>query len=201
MRKLFFILIAAAALAGCGKNESGDAYTRLTEMESYAADAEVTYISNKGEDVFETVQYAKNDGRYCIETSAPEEFAGTSLVYDGKLVWQKTSGSENKIKVTSNSPERALLILYSFFDNHSKSMENAAVSTSASPGSDLTVLEAVIPGDNKFLASEKLWIDNKSGVPEKLVVYSAEGKEKIVVKYSAFRYNESIDDSVFSVTK
>ena len=195
------MLFIPMLLSGCAKKSSGDVYTRLSEMNSYIANAEVTYISNKGEDVFETVQYAKKDGRYRIETTSPEKFAGTALVYDGKLVWQETSGNENKIKVTSNSPERSLLILYSFLENHGRSMENAVVTTSAAPNAESTVLEAVIPGDNRFLATEKLWVNTESGAPEKLVVYTSEGNEKIVVKFSGFRYNENIDDSEFSVTK
>ncbi len=201
MKKILIALTVPIALSGCAKGGGKDVTERLIGMESYTADAEVTYISNKGEDVFQTVQYAKKDGRYCIDTLAPEEYAGTSLIYDGKLVWQKTSGSDHKIKVTSNSPERALLILYTFTENHERSMENATVTTSASPDGEHTVLEAVIPGDNRFLSTEKLWIDNDSGEPDKLVVYTAEGKEKIVVKFENFRYNENIDDSKFSVTQ
>ena len=201
MKKTFFIIVGAALLSGCTKVENKDVYQRLAEMESYKTEAEVTYISNKGEDVFETVQYAMHDGRYCIETTAPENYAGTSLVYDGKLVWQKTNGIDNKIRVTSNDPERSLLTVYSFLDNHSRSMENAVVTTSASPEGDCTVLSAEIPGGSKFLSEEKLWIDNNSGSPEKLTVYDAQGNEKIVVKFSGFRYNERIDDSKFSVSQ
>lgn len=196
--KKILALIILLTLAGCGKPDK-DALTRLNEMESYKAGAEVTYISNKGENTFSTIQYAKKDGRYRIETLAPKEYEGTALVYDGKLVWQKTQDGGGRIKVTSNSPERALLLLYSFLDNHERSMENAVVTTSSSPGKNVTVLEADIPGGSSSLAHEKLWIDNESGAPQRLTVYNAEGNEKIVVKFSDFRYNEKIEDSVFSV--
>ena len=35
-------------------------------------------------------------------------------------------------------------------------------------------------------------------MPERLVVFNDEGKEKIVVKFADFKYNENIEDSVFS---
>ena len=197
MRK-FIAFIILLMLSGCG-SKNIDVSARLNEMESYAAKAEVTYISNKGENTFSTEQYAKKDGRYRIETLAPQEYAGTALIYDGKLVWQKTAGEDERIKVMSNSPERALLLLYSFIENHEKSMENATVTTSAAPGKNTIILEADIPGGNKNHAHEKLWLDGESGDPQKLIVYNEDGKEKIVVKYSDFRYNEKIEDNIFNV--
>ena len=196
--KLFTALLAVLVLTGCGAKK-GNAYDMLKNMDSYTARAEVRYISNKGENVYDTVQTAKKDGRYRIDTLSPEEYKDTSLIYDGKLVWQKAGGKENKIKVTSNSPERALLILYSFLENHEKSMSDATVTTSASPNGNTTVLEADIAGGDKVFASEKLWFDENKGVPTRLAIYNAEGKEKIVVNFSEFKYNESIDNGVFSI--
>ncbi len=196
--KLIFALLFISALSGCKKADT-DVLARLAEMESYTAQADVTYISNKSTDTFTMMQYAKKDGRYRMETLAPQQYEGTALVYDGKLVWQKTEGEESRVKVTSNSPERSLLLLYSFLENHEKSMEDATVTTASTPRKNFTVLEADIPGDNKYLAREKLWIDNESGDPQKLVVYTSDGKEKIVVKFSDFRYNEKIEDTKFSV--
>ncbi|GEM_PF-486034 len=195
---IFMAVLAAVMLTGCGDGKRGSAYDMLKNTESYSTKAEVRYISNKGENIYDTVQTAKKDGRYRIDTVAPEQYKDTSLIYDGKLVWQK-AGDTDKIKVTSNSPERALLILYSFIENHEKSMEEATVTTSASPNSAFTVLEADIAGNDKIFSKEKLWLDEKNGTPTKLVIYNDEGKEKIVVNFSEFKYNESIDDDIFSI--
>lgn len=198
--KILSGLMVLLLLTGCGTAKKANAYDMLKNMESYTARAEVRYISNKGENVYGTVQSAKKDGRYRIDTESPEQYKGTSLIYDGRLVWQ-TAGGENKIKVTSNSPERSLLILYSFLENHERSMNDATVTTSASPNGSTTVLEADIAGEDKFFSSERLWFDEEKGVPTKLVIYNADGKEKIVVNFSEFKYNESIDDGVFSIDR
>ncbi|MBQ9518716.1 MAG: hypothetical protein IJR59_02345 [Firmicutes bacterium] len=148
--RLMAAVLAVLILTGCGAAKRGNAYEMLKNMDSYTARAEVRYISNRGENIYDTVQSAKKDGRYRIDTVSPEEYKDTSLIYDGKLVWQKAGGNENKIKVTSNSPERALLILYSFLENHEKSMNDATVTTSASPDGSVTVLEADIAGEDKI---------------------------------------------------
>ena len=188
-----------ALLSGCAQKKMS-AFETLSAMNSYTAKAEVTYISNKGENVYQTMQYAKKDGRYRIDNLASDGGTDTSIIYDGKLVWQTRPGNDNKIKVTSNTPERSLLLLYSFMENHAHSGESAAFSSSASPAHNLTVLEAVIPGGSKFFAEEKLWFDETKNVPVKLVVYNDEGKEKIVVNFSDFLYNEEIEDTAFSPT-
>ena len=200
MKTVYFtaVLLVLATMTGCGMAKKSSAQDVLSGMESYSARAEVTYISNKGENTCDTVQYAKKDGRYRIDTLAPEEYKGISVIYDGKLVWQTVAGEKYKIKVASNNTERALPLLYSFWENHSRSAEDAAVTPSARPGGRVTVLEADIPGGSRTFAAEKLWFDEEKGVPERLVVFNDEGKEKIVVKFADFKYNENIEDSVFS---
>ena len=190
------ITILLAAFTGCGADKKTGAAEVLSGMESYTASAEVTYISNRGQNIYETVQYAKKDGRYRIETLKPEQYAGSALVYDGKMVWQ-TDGANDKIKVTSNSPERSLLLLFDFWENHQKSMEDAVVSTASKKGVPYSVLSADIPGENRSFCTEKLWFDEEKGVPVKLVVYNADNAEKIVVNFTDFKYNETIDESVF----
>lgn len=60
-------------------------------------------------------------------------------------------------------------------------------------------MEAVIPGDNKFTATEKLWIDNETLNPVKLVIYDSNGGEKYVIEYNDFQYDPQFEDPIFSV--
>ena len=55
----------------------------LLEMENYQCRATLTRVSNKGEEVYETVQYYKNTGQYRLEILSPESIAGNYTVYDG----------------------------------------------------------------------------------------------------------------------
>ena len=59
------------------------------------------------------------------------------------------------------------------------------------------MLEAVIPGGNKYTATEKVWIDNETLKPLKFVIYDEDGKERYIITYNEFEYNPEIDDSVF----
>lgn len=203
MKKLAFILLMIF-LCGCAKGN--DSYAniqdRLMQMKSYKTDAEITYINNRSKDTFSTVQQVKSDGRYRIETTAPDEFKDNVIVYDGKMIWQfNPKAPDNKVKTaSSDKSERTELLLFSFLENMTKTAEAAVKSDDMG---HYTVLEADIESKNGFLAYEKLWIDNSTGLPEKLVIYNSQGDEKIVELFGNFEYNYIIEDeaAVFSVNK
>ena len=202
--KILAVMLLGLMLAGCGKgaqlSEYDKVHNNLMDMKSYATDATVKYISNNGENEYVTKQYALSDGRYRMETTKPDEYNGNVILFDGKMVWQyNPSAEENKVRVNApDKPERAELILFSFVENMVKSMD-VGLEASSIDESMCTVLEAKIPGDNKFLASEKLWVDNESLCPKRLVVYDKDGKEKIVVDYENFEYNCEIEDEKFVI--
>lgn len=203
MKRLFLFLFIML-FAGCTKPQSSypSIQDKLMAMESYKTDCKLTYISNKGETIYETTQTAANDGRYRIETSLPEEYKNNVVLYDGKMVWQYNPNlNENKISV--NPPDKASrreIILFSFIKNYVESMDTE-VETSNMEGKNCTVLEAKLNGDNSLLASEKLWIDNESQNPIKLVIYDKDGNERIVAEFSNFVYNCNLDEKDFKINK
>lgn len=198
---LFFLILL---LGGCSlmQKEYPSIQDRLMAMTSYSTDCKLTYISNKGETIYETTQIADNNGRYKVETSSPEQYKNNIVLFDGNLVWQLNPNlKENQISI--NPPDKASrreIILFSFIENYVKS-KDTTVQTSSLDESKCTVLEAIIPGDNNMLSKEKLWIDNESKNPIKLIIYDKEGKERIVAEYSKFVYNCKIDDKTFVIEK
>lgn len=201
MKRLFLIL-CAFILCGCSKAEKAypTIQDKLMAMTSYSTDCKLTYISNKGETVYETKQIAVNDGRYKIETSTPEEYKNNIVMYDGKLVWQYNPNlKDNKISI--NPPDKASrreIILFSFLENYVKS-KDVGVETARIDESMCTVLEAKLAGGSDLLNSEKLWVDNESQNPVKLIIYDSENKERIVAEFDNFVYNYNLDDKTFII--
>lgn len=202
LKKALFLLFLFT-LSGCTNAEKKEDYPTIQEklinMESYSCDADLTYISNKGENTYKIKQKAKNDGRYYIETIAPEDFKGHKIVFDGKIIWQYNPEVEQKISVADKDKiARKQISLFSFLENHLKSTE-IALETSKTDEGIYTILEANIPKDNKYFSTEKLWINNETKLPEKLVIYDEDGKERVLVQYNNFEYNPKIEDSDFDV--
>lgn len=203
LKKCFFIVLAFM-LVGCTKTKTNeDDYQtiqqKLMNMETYSCNAEVTFYSNQGENKYKITQQAKNNGKYYIETTWPEQVKGNLILFDGNVVWQYNKNLDSKISIDNkDKTARKQICLFSFLENHLKS-KDIALETANIENEIYSVLEAKIPGDNKYFNTEKLFINNSTKTPEKLVIYDKEGKERIVVLYDNFIYNPKIEDSKFDV--
>lgn len=207
-RIIALCLLAVFALSGCKgifkdaqEDLSISAYEKiqsaLVEMKSYQAKATVKYISNKGTNEYETFQQCRSTGEYRITVTGPEKVAGNVTVSDGKVISQFNPKISGKISVgTKESYERSEIFITSFMKNYLNSQE-VSVTASIMDESKCTVLEAVVPGNHPYLATEKLWVDNESLRPLQLIVYDKGGSERIVVNFSNFEYNVELDDAVF----
>lgn len=207
--KLFLtmaLITAVFALSSCNgvvNEASGTVYekiqNKLINMESFQSEAEVKYISNTNEHSYKTFQQARMSGEYRIEVTGPENVAGNITLSDGKIVCQFNTRVTGKISVgTAETQDRTEILLTSFVKNYVRSKE-VSVSVAKIAESECTVLEAKIPGDHPYLASEKLWVDNKSMNPVQLIIYDPQGTERIVVTFSNFEYNVNLADNLFKI--
>jgi outer membrane lipoprotein-sorting protein len=200
---LFFGLLSVSLFCSCAPKTEGyaDVQQKLTAMKSYKTNADITYISNKSENKFSTVQRAESGGRYRIDTTAPSEYNGSVIVYDGKMIWQYNPlAKDNKINVSaSDKSERVELLLFNFVKNMNTDSDKTASVVKSEDRGKYTVLEADLPGDSQFLSTEKLWVNNDTMLPEKLIIYNIDGDEKIVEIFDDFEYNYSMEDNIFSV--
>jgi len=206
-RATALLLAAMFAAAGCqsgaGTAETKNTYDKMqsifANVKSYACEATVEYKSNKGSNVYETVQKCKTTGEYRVEVVGPDKVAGNVTLSDGKTIYQFNKRVSGKISVaTKESQERSEIFFTSFIKNYTKSNETS-VSAAKVESDPCTVFEALIPGSHPYLSSEKLWVDNKTFKPVKLIVYDPQGSERIIVTYKTFEYNVEINDSEFKV--
>lgn len=210
MKKWFLPIMGAVlcimALGGCQKSENSlstmeKIQNQLNSMESYQCSATLKRTSNKGENTYETNQSYKSTGEYKLELTAPENVAGNYTVFDGKSICQFNPKVGGKVIIdVPDSQPRNELFLGQFIKNYMQS-ENVSIDVSKMDDSKCTVLEAVIPGGNKYLSTEKLWVDNETLKPVQFVIYDSEGKERYFMTYHDFEYNVKFDDNVFQIPK
>lgn len=202
LKKGIFIFLVFF-LVGCGNKNNGEDYVTIQEkimnMESYFCEANVKYISNKGENSYDIKQSVKKDGRYLIETISPENVQGNVILFDGGIVWQYNPKLDSKISVGDKDKlERKEISLFSFLENHIKS-KDISMQTATIDDEVYTILEAKIPGDNNYFSTEKLWLNNKTKVPEKLVIYDKDEKERVILTFNKFEYNKDFKDEIFNI--
>ena len=171
----------------------------LFELQSYRAIATVEYRSNRGVNVYETVQHARITGEYRIEVTAPAEVAGSITISDGQQILQFNSRVDGRVSLAvQETPERSEIFLTSFI-HHYKQSEDVSVSVADMDEGVRTVLEAKIPGNHHYLHQARLWVDNETLLPVKLIIFDADGTERIVVTYHVFEYNIVLEDGLFTL--
>ena len=213
-KQLAIIIILALALfavTGCASEElrgPADAeeisafeqiQRKLIGLESYRAIATVEFHSNKGVNVYETIQHARISGEYRIEVTNPAHVAGSVTAFDGGQIFQFNSRVNGRVSLmVQETPERSEIFLTSFIRNYLQS-EEVSVSVAAMDEGVRTVLEATVPGNHHYLAISRLWVDNETLLPVKLVISDQDGADRIVVTYHVFEHNIPLDDALFTI--
>ena len=214
MRRIFLAVIMAFVLlfaTACGTqglrgpaneeeiNTFEQILLKLTEMQDFRAIATVEYHSNKGINVYETVQHARITGEYRVEVTAPENVAGSVTASDGRQIFQFNSRVNGRVSLQVNeTPERSEIFLTSFVRNYLQ-CDEISVSVADMEQGLRTVLEATVPGGHPYLAISRLWVDNETLLPVKLVVFDQDDAVRIVVTYHVFEFNVALDDGLFSL--
>jgi outer membrane lipoprotein-sorting protein len=171
----------------------------LAELESYRARATVEYIANKGSNVYEVIKHCRITGEYRVEVTGPETVAGSVTCSDGHRIYQFSTRANGRVSLlVKESQERSEIFLTSFIKNYLTSQE-VSISVANMDEGQCTVLEATIPGNHPYLATEKLWVNNETLAPVKLIIYDQDGAERIIITFKSFEYNVGLDDSLFSV--
>ena len=204
LRRIFTcVLLCVFFVSGCAKQSEQSTMdkiqSRLLNMQSYECTATLKRISNKGENTYETKQAFKSTGEYKIEITAPENVAGNVTVFDGKTVCQYNPRVSGKVIAdVGDSQQRNEIFLMQFIKNYMQS-EEVSLEVANFDESSCTVLEAVIPGNNKYMSTEKLWVDNETLKPVQFVIYDSDGNERYVITYNEFEYDVEFEDGYFSI--
>ena len=196
----FFLLFTIAA---CSREEPlselESIQKQLAEMEGYTCTATLTRTNERGTQTYETKQYCKATGEYRLELLAPENVAGNYTIFDGDRICQYNPRLDSSvIKDVPESQHRNELFLSQFISNYMQS-EGVSVETAALDESRCIVLEAIIPGNDSTLSSEKLWVDRETLLLVRFVIYDADDKECYKTEYTSFTFNPQFDDALFAI--
>ncbi len=198
---VFMILFLTSCTKEVDVNTSSNyenVYKMLKNLKSFASSADITYVLNKEEVTYKILQYSMADGRYRVEVINPDNVKGSLSMFDGKTVYQKPNNSEDIIMTTTDDYERSQIFMTNFIKNFSFS-DKISVSVSDFNDNSTTVLEATIPGEHAYMATEKLWVDNETLLPKKLVIYDYDNVERIIVVYDQFVTNPVLSDKIFTM--
>lgn len=206
MKKSLSILLSFSLLfsvAACSRQkpmtELEAIQKQLAEMEGYTCTATLTRTNERGIKTYETKQDCKATGEYRLELLSPENVAGNYTLFDGERICQYNHQLDHCItKDVPPSQHRNELFLNQFISNYMQS-EGVDVEAATLDESRCILLEAVIPGTDTDLSTEKLWVDRETLLPVRFVIYNADGKERYRMDYTSFAFDPQFDESLFTI--
>lgn len=196
------MLSISICLVSCsGKNVSHTNYEKIydkyKDLKSYAANAEITVISNLTENTYKVRQYYRSPSSFKLEISSPDELKGSGYSFhSGKIILNSEFGKVSTM-LDYIPEDRNYVFISDFFENYYKS-EEAFVETINDLGSgECIVLKNVLSDSNPQRYSQSLWVSDKDFSPIKLVTYDMDNNETLVVKFSEFIADFEVDDKIF----
>ena len=200
----FLLIFCSLILCGCMiKNrhnlDASKIQDKLINMESYACLANVSHISDSTTNIYETKQVYQMDGKYRMEVIKPEHIAGLTTVFNGdKIIQHHTRLGKYYSCELVPDDLRNQVFLGSFVKNYLQSEDVSIRVQNMGPGLT-TVLDAIIPGANKHMCLQRVWIDQKTYQPVRMAILNEEDKETVVIEFLEFTYNPKINESIFSL--
>ncbi|WP_352418661.1 outer membrane lipoprotein-sorting protein [Proteiniborus sp.] len=199
----FLVMILIFNTYGCSKPSEEDVFYEaqkfFNKIDTYRCIADVMVKGNKDAESYKSKHVFKKPDKYVIEILEPSDNKGNIVLYNGQQAWlyNKQIDESFIIKDFEQSLDKNLFVGY--FLRNILSNENIEMSFDDIDGKRYLVLEAEIPGNNKYRNKEKLWIDSENYYPHKLKIYDKDGGLSIEVTYTEFKTNVKVNDEDFNI--
>lgn len=185
-----FLLLLSVVFYGCQKGSgdaSSDAETVLKNMKTYEVNATVTFLKDTQPNVIKMKQKAEVNGAYTMTIESPEHLKGYQVSYANNEVieYNPITNTESKGKVLTARNE---VLLGNFIARYLEGGTSKKEETTLN-GKKVACLETMIPGDYKYMASEKLWLDESIKAPIKMEIIGVDGSTSILIEFEDFKHN------------
>lgn len=184
--------IIAILAVGCGKIErlspKEKTHKMLTELQNYEAEMQITFTNNKKSSTIKMKQFYEMNGQFEITLSEPEHVKDYKAMCNGETITEYNPVTDKSVQVQI-TPVKNQVLFGTFVHNY---LETQNISYHEEEvGSGALVVELSIPGNYKYMATEKVWFDDQ-GTPLKMEIYGQDGELAIKIEILSFSYNPQI---------
>lgn len=200
---IFLTLMISLSVCACGSFTDSDMdiyekiHKRYNKMESYSADLDITVFSNKTENRYFASQKTLNPDKFYTRITDEDGTFSVTTVTSGDTTKTTADGSEYSLTVPSQD-YLSLLFVNNFFRAYYASEKTALTVDRSISKSDKTLMEVAVTENDLNITKVTLSIDNKTLEPDTVAVYNADNKVLAKGKYENFKFNDKIDETVFS---
>lgn len=199
---ILLTLTISLSICSCGFSDRDmDIYekihNRYNKLASYTADLDLTVFSNKTENRYFLSQKTQDPDKFFVRVTDEKGTFSVTTVTNGTTTKISADGSEYAMTVPCED-YMSLLFVNSFLRAYFASEETSLSVDKSLVKSDKTLMEVAIENEDLNLSKVSLSFDNKTLSPDTVTVYNREGKATAKGKYENFKFNDKIDETVFS---
>ncbi len=199
---IFLTLMISLSICSCGFSDRDmDIYekihNRYSKLASYTADLDLTVFSNKTENRYFLSQKTQDPDKFYVRVTDEKGTFSVTTVTNGTTTKISADGSEYAMTVPCED-YMSLLFVNSFLRAYFASEETSLSVDKSLVKSDKTLMEVAIENEDLNLSRVSLSFDNKTLSPDTVTIYNREGKATAKGKYENFKFNDKINETVFS---
>ena len=202
-RIIFMLIIVCVVSVGCGvlkhKKNFEEVSKRLLKLKAYTCDVTMRVTNNRSTMEYKLKHFYKNPDKYRVEVLAPEELKGQVTIYNGSSSYIYHSRIDQYLVTENFSDSVEYSSFIGSFMNYISKAEDIRISNEKNGEVEYIAVEFEIPGSNRYMHMEKLWIDGSEAVPIKAEIYGIDGKINIEIYYDNFVYDPRLEDGIFEI--
>ncbi len=189
---ILVVMMIPFLVIGCKKNEKvevkkDEIKELLCAVKSYACDVEVIFCIDNQKNEMHMKQTCDLEGNHTLTIEWPEYLKGYKTIFNknGVKEYNPINGKTVPLKITAAKNQ----ILFGTFVHNYLNSESTSAYIEKIQGIPTTVIETTIPGNYKYMATQKVWFDEKKRAPVKMHIFDKEGNVTIEVNFLNFNYN------------
>ncbi len=200
---IFLTLMISLSVCGCSgfTDRDMDIYEKIhktySKLESYTADLDLTVFSNKTENRYFVSQKTQDPDKFYVRVTDEKGTFSVTTITNGSTTKISADGSEYAMTVPCEDYLN-LLFVNTFLRAYFASEETSLSVDKSLAKNNKTLMEVAIENEELNLSKVSLSFDNKTLAPDTVTVYNREGKVTAKGKYENFKFNDKINETVFS---
>ncbi|MGI5998650.1 MAG: germination lipoprotein GerS-related protein [Lutispora sp.] len=200
-KALSIIIIVILIITGCSasKLSAEETLEKMETAESYSCEAKMAVKNNKSIFYYNLKQYYKQQGKFRIEFYDDYGKMKQTMIYNNGQCGIYHAQIDKPFKTQNFADTKEHNSFISAFLVNYRNDPEAKWTKEKIDEEDYYVFQCRIDKENRYFSRVFLLVNVKSAQPQLLYIFDKNDSKTMEVKYKNFKYNDSLDDSLFDM--
>jgi len=200
-KALSIIIVVFLIITGCSASmpSAEKILEKMETAESYSCEAKMAVKNNKSIFYYNLKQYYKQQGKFRIEFYDDYGELKQTMIYNNGQCGIYHAHIDKPFKTQNFADTKEHNSFISAFLVNYRNDPEAKWTKEKIDEEDYYVFQCRIENENRYFSRAFLLVNVKSAQPKLLYIFDKNDSKTMEVKYKNFKYNDSLDDSLFDM--